>query len=88
MGRNTVIYNTTFAINKRHLKMGFKLDKQIELRSFLMGITIGRTENYFAVGPPRFIYLYAISKKSNTKDKIFLGELEPVVDSGYYVFCT
>lgn len=41
--------------------MGFKLDKTIELRSFLMGITIGRTENYFVVGPPRFIYLYAIS---------------------------
>lgn len=86
MGRNTVIYNTTFSLSKKHLKMGFKLEKSIELRSFLIGIMIGRTENYFVVGPPRFIYLYAVSRKANYKEKIFLGELKPVIDTGYYVY--
>lgn len=89
VGRNATIYSTTLPQHKKYLLMQFKFNEPIELRDLKLGITVSRTENYLMTGPPSFVQLYGLYEEPNQPTKkVFFGDLDHIVDSGYLVYST
>jgi ubiquitin-activating enzyme E1 len=87
-GKNSWVYNTLVPVNRKHVTLRFKANEDFELKTFRLALTIARSEQYMVVGPSPYVYLFAIQEDEKKEARrVFLGELKPVVDSGFLQHC-